>query len=99
MWEIMVIYIIGLKSTSSLWNSGLVANNSSGFSALPGGFRYDNGTFGDIGDAFYIWTNTTNSSNNSRAEKRYMYVSDNTKVSAWSNQSKAAATSIRCLKD
>jgi uncharacterized protein (TIGR02145 family) len=88
-----------LKSTSSLWNSGLVANNSSGFSALPGGFRYDNGNFGDIRDAFYIWTNTTNSSNNSLAEKRYIYLSDNTNVANWSNQSKAAATSIRCLKD
>jgi len=86
-----------LKSTSSLWNSGLVANNSSGFSALPGGFRDANG-FSDIGDAFYIWTNTTDPSNNSRAEKRYMYVSDNTDVSDWS-QLKAAATSIRCLKD
>jgi uncharacterized protein (TIGR02145 family) len=88
-----------LKSTSSLWNSGLVANNSSGFSALPGGFRYGNGNFGDIRDAFYIWTNTTNSSNNSLAEKRYIYRSDNTNVANWSNQSKAAATSVRCLKD
>jgi len=88
-----------LKSTSSLWNSGLVANNSSGFSALPGGFRYDNGTSADIGNAFYIWTNTTNSLNNSLAEKRYMYRPDNTKVSNWNNQSKAAAASIRCLKD
>lgn len=88
-----------LKSTSSLWNSGLVANNSSGFSALPGGFRYANGNFADIRDAFYIWTNTTNSSNNSLAEKRYIYRSDNTNVANWSNQSKAAATSIRCLKD
>lgn len=87
-----------LKSTSSLWNSGLVANNSSGFSALPGGFRFDNGNFADIRDAFYIWTNTTNSSNNSRAEKRYLYFSDNTNVSDW-QQSKAAATSVRCLKD
>jgi hypothetical protein len=51
-----------------------------------------------LGMLFIFGQNTTDPSNNSRAEKQYMYVSDNTDVSDWS-QLKAAATSIRCLKD
>jgi uncharacterized protein (TIGR02145 family) len=36
----------------------LTKNNTSGFSALPGGFRYDYGYFSSIGFSGYWWTST-----------------------------------------
>lgn len=49
-----------LKSTgTSLWkepNEG--ANNLSGFSALPGGYRFSNGTFTNMGSNAYWWSST-----------------------------------------
>jgi uncharacterized protein (TIGR02145 family) len=52
-------YIVGgvLKSTSGLWTSpNTGANNSSGFSALPGGYRDNNGTYGNIEIGSYLWS-------------------------------------------
>jgi uncharacterized protein (TIGR02145 family) len=54
-----------LKSTSGLWispNTG--ATNSSGFSALPGGFRNAVGTFYDIGLFTFFWSSSEFSSTN-----------------------------------
>jgi uncharacterized protein (TIGR02145 family) len=48
-----------LKSTSDLWdapNTG--ATNTSGFSALPGGYRIDNGDFIGVGSYGDWWTST-----------------------------------------
>jgi len=49
-----------LKETgTSHWlppNTG--ATNESGFTALPGGYRYDGGTFDVIGDGGYWWSST-----------------------------------------
>jgi uncharacterized protein (TIGR02145 family) len=36
----------------------LTKNNSSGFTALPGGLRYSNGTFFDVGYGGYWWSST-----------------------------------------
>ncbi len=52
-----------LKSTSGLWispNTG--ATNSSGFSALPGGIRYTDGSFGLIGANSFFWSSSESSS-------------------------------------
>jgi uncharacterized protein (TIGR02145 family) len=41
------------------WNSpNTGATNSSGFTALPGGYRYNNGTFGSVGNRGYWWSTT-----------------------------------------
>jgi uncharacterized protein (TIGR02145 family) len=49
---------IEMKNTNC-WNNGGNGTNSSGFSALPGGYRYVNGTFGNnIGIEGYWWTST-----------------------------------------
>jgi len=48
-----------MKSTTDLWyspNTG--ATNESGFSALPGGFRYYNGGFDSKGYNAYFWSTT-----------------------------------------
>ncbi|MCX6309140.1 MAG: hypothetical protein NTY32_10045, partial [Bacteroidia bacterium] len=50
-----------------LWNTSttvgaigndLTKNNTSGFTALPGGYRSNYGTFSDVGDNGYWWSST-----------------------------------------
>ena len=48
-----------MKNTTG-WLAGENGTNTSGFSALPGGYRYAaNGTFNDAADLAYWWTTTT----------------------------------------
>ncbi len=47
-----------LKSTSNLWTSNTGATNSSGFSALPSGTRYHDGTFGGQGVETSFWSSS-----------------------------------------
>jgi uncharacterized protein (TIGR02145 family) len=59
-----------LKSITS-WNSpNTGATNSTRFTALPGGGRYDNGTFLDVAGDGIWWS--TNENNNSNAFYRYL---------------------------
>jgi uncharacterized protein (TIGR02145 family) len=54
-----------MKSTSGLWtSSNTVATNSSGFSALPGGYRDTDGVFYDIGYFTNFWSSSESSSTN-----------------------------------
>ncbi len=46
-----------MKATSG-WNNNGNGTNSSGFAGLPGGYRWDGGTFGDIGIYGTWWSNT-----------------------------------------
>ena len=68
-----------------------------GFSALPGGYRYGNGSFFDINDYGYWWSFTQVNSNT--AWYRYLYydVSSVSRVS--NNYSKAYGLSVRCVRD
>ncbi|GEM_PF-3097955 len=71
-WQTLVDYLGGYsvaggklkESGTSHWsspNSG--ANNESGFSALPGGYRhYNNGTYSNMGNFGYWWSSTEYSS-------------------------------------
>jgi uncharacterized protein (TIGR02145 family) len=47
-----------MKSTSSLWTSTFHADNTSGFSALPGGYRNFDGGFGAIYGTAVFWSAT-----------------------------------------
>ena len=71
------------------------ANNSSGFTALPGGFRGYNGTFYDIGGNGLWWS----SSENEPAYAWYRVLSyDNTSVGRYYDY-EATGFSVRCLRD
>ena len=71
------------------------ATNSSGFTGLPGGFRYGNGAFSLIGYNGYWWSSSE--FNTTYAWLRYLYNYDGV---AYSNSfNKGSGFSVRCLKD
>ena len=84
-----------LKETGTThWDSpNTGATNSSGFTALPGGYR--SGTFYDIGSNGCWWSNTE--SNAIKAYDRYLSC-DSAKVDRGS-YGKVDGYSVRCLKD
>jgi len=89
-------YIAGgkMKSTSGWENNGN-GNNSSGFTALPGGNEYRNGFFnGRLGRA-YFWSSTETSSTN--AWNRHLY--SNREDMSCDIYSKTHGFSVRCVKD
>ncbi len=71
-------------------------NNSSGFTALPAGFRSTNGTYSQLSTHTYFWTSNYSSSTN--ATFRYLNSSSSSIFNSFSN-SKKFGFSVRCLKD
>jgi uncharacterized protein (TIGR02145 family) len=71
------------------------ATNESGFSALPGGFRYHDGVFFDLGFGGYWWS--SEQYNSSDAFFRFLYYKDST-VFRFNNR-KRNGFSVRCLQD
>jgi uncharacterized protein (TIGR02145 family) len=85
-----------MKSSSSLWNSpNTAADNSSGFSALPGGYR-DIGSFSDIRNFAFFWSATEDG--NSYAWLRSLE-SNYGSVGRDNFYTKSVGASVRCLKD
>jgi uncharacterized protein (TIGR02145 family) len=90
-----------MKSTGTVyWNSpNTSANNSSGFSVLPGGCRDRNGSFSELRNYALFWTTTVLDStsswfhylayNNSKSQRQYSYFNGNNSLGA----------SVRCLKN
>ncbi len=101
-WTTLTTYLGGesiaggkLKATT-LWNSYTsVATNSSGFSALPGGYRYFDGTCYGIGGYGYWWSSTE--SNTTDAWYRGMTYYYSYAYSYYYD--KAAGFSVRCRRD
>jgi uncharacterized protein (TIGR02145 family) len=66
-WQILIDYLGGesiaggkMKASGiTHWKApNIGATNNSGFSALPGGLRYIDGEFNDLGDDAYFWSST-----------------------------------------
>jgi uncharacterized protein (TIGR02145 family) len=87
---------IALKSTSILWSFLTNANNTSDFTALPGGRRLADGRFVNVGTDAYLWSFPDIGSNVSWM--RNLYTSDPDFYS-YNNYNKSVGASIRCLKD
>ncbi len=86
-----------LKETGTAhWNSSNTgATNETGFTSLPGGYRYTDGSFNYIGKYGYWWAATEVSTAN--AYRRSMsYTNSNVNST---NDSKKYGFSIRCIKD
>lgn len=85
-----------MKSTSTLWvtpNTG--ANNSSGFNALPAGWKGSSGSYGLIGEATYFW----GSNERNAGSGEYLKLSNDMSSVAFNGATKSFGYSIRCVKD
>jgi uncharacterized protein (TIGR02145 family) len=70
----------------------LSSNNSSGFSALPGGYRFSSGSFNHIGYYGFWWSVVPN------AHRRYLgFRHDN--IGSLSGDNDEYGLSVRCVKD
>ena len=86
-----------LKNTTG-WDAGGNGNNSSGFSAAPGGYRYYlNGSFYGAGSLFYMWLSTEDVVDPTYAWYRRL---ENTHNDIYSGTvEKKAGKAVRCVKD
>jgi uncharacterized protein (TIGR02145 family) len=85
-----------IEAGTGLWsapNTG--ATNESGFSALPGGYRYDNGEFNGVGDNGHWWSATQSSANYAW----YRDVSYHFAGVSRGSLSKNFGYSVRCVKN
>jgi uncharacterized protein (TIGR02145 family) len=88
--------IAGYKmKTRSGWYKEGNGTNSSGFSGLSGGWRFDDGTFGNEGYLGYWWSSSE--FNTTLAWKRYLSYSYGLVYSKYLN--KGNGLSVRCLRD
>lgn len=86
----------GLKMKSKVgWEDDGNGTNSSGFSGLPGGRRYTDGTFEDVDSYGYWWTSVGDLIDlawfRSLSYKRVDVL--------WRNDDKASGFSVRCIRD
>ncbi len=84
-----------IKSTSG-WNSGENGNNTSGFTALPGGYRfYSDGTYQGQNTYEYFWTSTQHD-----ADRGWYRLLEGSKTTVYkASGDKRAGKAIRCIKD
>ncbi len=82
--------------TTHWYSPNTGATNSSGFTALPGGFRFDgDGLFSYMGNSAYFWSATDNSTDFAWGRDLYDGSADVDRGNAY----KTDGLSVRCLKD
>lgn len=83
-----------LKATV-LWSSADLSDNSSGFTALPGGFRATTGLFLYIGDGGYFWDDFVYNNDG----QGFRLASVIQEILRGSGDDKRAGWSVRCIAD
>jgi uncharacterized protein (TIGR02145 family) len=103
-WAILTTYLGGesvaggkLKETGTAhWKSpNAGATNETGFTALPGGHRSNNGNYNDFGDDGYWWSSTDDGKDNAWNRDIDFKSADMFRDDAGKNR----GFSVRCLKD
>ena len=102
-WEDLIKYLGGplkaggklKKKGEDLWKLPNIASNESGFSALPGGYRFDYGDYHNITKVASFWTSTI-----SNGKKAYCRGLRNKSEGVKSSDDfVSAGRSVRCIKD
>jgi uncharacterized protein (TIGR02145 family) len=85
-----------MKNTTG-WTAGQNGTNISGFSALPGGYRYAaTGTYNDLGNLTYWWSSSDDVSSNYAWYRRI----DGSRTDIFKAVViKTAGKYVRCVKD
>ena len=93
------IYVAGGKmkkiGTTNWKSPNAGATNSSGFTALPGGYRDLHGKFYEMGELCYFWTSTEISF----TAAWYKYLGFDIKTVGKDKSDKTTGYSVRCIKD
>lgn len=85
-----------MKAVSPLWNApNTGATNSSGFTALPGGFRGNGGTYDRLGKNGSWWSSNQSSANGAFFRTVFFDQAAASRAAA----SKQDGLSVRCIKD
>ena len=84
---------IALKMESG-WNEAYPDDNSSGFSALPGGFRGNDGNYSDRGSKAFFWSNSKTPNGLSGYN---LVITDNGDALIRDNYDSADGNSVRCI--
>ena len=88
-----------LAGNADLWNSGALENNSefgsSGFTALPGGYRDGDGHYNGVGNGGTFWSSTEGGSHG--AWHRILFYGNSDVNRGGSN--KHGGFSVRCIRD
>lgn len=84
---------IALKMESG-WNEAYPDDNSSGFSALPGGFRGNDGNYSDRGSKAFFWSNSKTPNGLSGYN---LVITDNGDALIRDNYDFADGNSVRCI--
>jgi uncharacterized protein (TIGR02145 family) len=87
-----------LKSTNGWSSPNTLANNLSGFSALPGGIRGEMAIPITLGYSGYWWAESKNESNITNLHARKLQ-SSSTSIYRYQNMYTFSGLSIRCIKD
>jgi uncharacterized protein (TIGR02145 family) len=80
------------------WSGTNSATNESGFTALPGGYRYYDGTFYSIGAVGMWWSSSEEAAGVGTAWGRYLYTSGGLDRGS-AGSGKQHGFSVRCIKD
>ena len=83
-----------MKNTNG-WDDNGDGTNTSGFSTLPGSFRYSTGTFGIIGNYGHFWSSTEDGSPSAWGRG----LASNYITIARSSDDKSYGFSVRCIRD
>ena len=106
-WKILQDYLVGAnisggkmkEAGTKHWvspNKG--ATNSSGFTGLPGGFRFRNGVFGSIGFVGYMWSSGFKRTDGTDSPWFRLVTSSEQSINH-RDYSEANGFSVRCIKD
>ena len=79
------------------WGPNTGANNESGFTALPGGYRFYNGNFQNIGGLGSWWSSTEDTYSSNKAMNRELVY--NTRLIGRFGFLKITGFSVRCIRD
>ena len=81
---------------TAYWNSpNTGATNESGFLALPGGYRMQNGSFNDIGNSAIFWSNTENDNSSAWCNS----LSNSNAFVSRNSSDKRIGACIRCIRN
>jgi len=89
-----------LKKNDALWTTN-TGTNTSGFTALPGGCRFNDGSFSNIRDLAFFWSATESESLHAWYRSLGSSIGNVRRSSVISDayNDKLVGTSVRCLKD